>query len=130
MTPRSLWLLLGLAALGFGAAGVVLPLLPTTPFVLLAAFCFARSSPRLHAWLLAHPQFGPLIENWRRDGSIAPRVKLISVLVMAATFAGSWLAGVRPWVLAAQAVALGGAALFVLTRPSARPGRPPDGETD
>lgn len=130
MSARSLWLLLGLAALGFGAAGVVLPLLPTTPFVLLAAFCFARSSPRLHAWLLAHPQFGPLIENWRRDGSIAPRVKLISVLVMAATFAGSWLAGVRPWVLAAQAVALGGAALFVLTRPTARPGRRRDGSSD
>ncbi|MEX2629171.1 MAG: YbaN family protein [Tistlia sp.] len=120
MTRRSLWLLLGLAALGFGLAGVVLPLLPTTPFVLLAAFAFARSSPRLHAWLTGHRQFGPLIEDWRRDGAIAPRAKVLAAAVMAATFAGSWIAGVVPWVLAVQAVALGGAALFVLSRPSSR----------
>lgn len=122
MTRRSLWLLLGLAALGFGAAGVLLPLLPTTPFVLVAAFAFARSSPRLHAWLTGHRHFGPLIEDWHRDGAIAPRTKALAVAIMVATFAGSWLAGLQPWLLGAQAAAMGGAALFVLTRPSSRRG--------
>lgn len=120
MTRRSLWLLFGLICLGFGAAGVVLPLLPTTPFVLLAAFAFARGSPEMHRWLLGHRHFGPLIEDWRHNGSIAPRAKRTAVAVMVLTFAGSWLAGVKPWILAVQAVALGGAALFVLTRPSSR----------
>ncbi len=119
VSRRALWLVLGVTALGLGGAGVVLPLLPTTPFVLLAAFAFARSSPRLHAWLTNHRTFGPMIENWRREGAISRRTKALSVAVMAATFAGSWLAGVRPWILAVQAVALAGAAIFVLTRPSA-----------
>ena len=100
--------------------GVFLPLLPTTPFLLLAAFAFTRSSPRLHAWLLGHRHFGPLIEDWRRYGSIAPRAKATAVAVMAATFAGSWAAGLDQTILAIQAVALGGSAVFILTRPSRR----------
>ena len=119
VSRRSLWLVVGVTALGLGGAGVVLPLLPTTPFVLLAAFAFARSSPRLHAWLMNHRHFGPMIENWRREGAISRRTKALSVAVMVATFAGSWLASVRPWILAVQALALAGAAIFVLTRPSA-----------
>ena len=72
MTPkRALWLLLGLVAVGLGAVGVVLPLLPTTPFLLLAAFAFARSSERWHQWLVNHQIFGPLIEDWNRYGAIS-----------------------------------------------------------
>src|SRR5690606_8396288 len=66
VTRRSLWLTFGLVCVGLALAGVVLPLLPATPFLLLAAFAFTRSSPRLHAWLLGHRHFGPLIEDWRR----------------------------------------------------------------
>jgi len=116
-TTRTFWLLFGLTALAFGLAGVVLPLLPTTPFLLLAAFCFAKSSPRLHDWLVAHPQFGPLIENWRRHGSIDRRTKGIAVLVMAATFGISLALGVGPWILITQAVVLSAVAVFILTRP-------------
>lgn len=118
MSVRSFWLALGLTAVGLGMAGVVLPLLPTTPFLLLAAFAFTRSSPRLHGWLTGHRHFGPLIDDWRRYGSIAPRAKATALVVMLATFAGSWLAGLDPTILAIQAAALGGSALFVLTRPS------------
>jgi len=116
---RQMWLMLGLTASACGLAGVVVPLLPTTPFLLLAAFAFARSSPRLHAWLLDHPRFGPLISDWQSHGSIAPAVKLTAVAVMLATFVFSWLAGAPGTILLIQAAVLGAAAAFVLSRPSA-----------
>lgn len=61
--------------MALGLVGVFLPLLPTTPFLLLAAACFLRSSPRMHARLMAHPQLGPYIEQWRRERSIPLRAK-------------------------------------------------------
>ena len=116
---RALWLLLGFGCLGAGAAGAVLPLVPTTPFLLLAAFAFARSSPRLHDWLLSHPRFGPLIDDWRRHGAIARGTKIMAVAIMALTFALSLALGAGAGLLIVQAIVLGGAALFVLTRPDA-----------
>ena len=67
---RHFYLVAGWLSLGLGAIGAVLPLLPTVPFVILAAFCFARSSPRLEAWLVGHPVFGPHIAAWRDYGAI------------------------------------------------------------
>lgn len=117
MPVRILWLIFGLITLALAFAGVFLPVLPTTPFLLLAAFAFARSSPRLETWLVNHPRFGTLIRNWQRDGSINRRTKYSAAIVMALTFIGSYLFGVPNTVLIIQAVALGGAATFVLTRP-------------
>ena len=77
------WLIIGILSLGLGALGILLPLLPTTPLVLLAAFSFARSSDRLHQWLLEHDVFGALIDNWRRYGAISRRAKVVSVVSMA-----------------------------------------------
>lgn len=121
MTARALYLLLGFLALGCGIAGVVLPLVPTTPFLLLAAFAFARSSPRLHDWLVGHPRLGPPIQDWRDGGCIAPRVKAIAVATMVLVLAMSWLAEVRPLVLGIQAGVLALVALFILTRPHPEP---------
>lgn len=121
MTRRILWLVLGYGALGAGALGVATPLLPTTPFLILAAFAFARSSPRLERWLLDHPRFGPAIESWRRHGAIGWRAKIWSAAAMAATFALSVFLGAGPNVLLVQAAVLGGAALFVFSRPSGPP---------
>ncbi|MEO0882149.1 MAG: YbaN family protein [Pseudomonadota bacterium] len=115
---RAIWILIGLAALGLGALGVVLPLLPTTPFILLAAFAFARSSDRLHAWLLRHKIFGPLIRNWNENGSIGRKAKILSAVSMVAVFGLSVALQVPPIVLIIQAVVLSLAALFVLTRPA------------
>jgi len=74
--------LLGFLFLGVGALGVVLPLLPATPFVLLSAACFARSSERWHAWMLANETFGPMIRNWETHRCISHRIKLIGILSM------------------------------------------------
>lgn len=75
--------LLGFVFLGLGALGVVLPLLPTTPFVLLSAACFARSSEKWHRWLMANETFGPMIRNWEDNRCINCRVKTIGILTMA-----------------------------------------------
>ncbi len=119
MTPlRAVWFAVGLSAVALAVLGVVLPLLPTTPFVLLSAFAFARSSDRWHAWLRHHRVFGPIIKNWREHGAISRRAKLIGVMSIAAVFALSFVLAVAPAVLAVQAVALVGVGAFILSRPS------------
>jgi len=73
----------GLVALGLGLIGIVLPGLPTTPFVLLAAACFARaSSPRLHGWLTTHRYLGPMVRDWEANRSLPLRVKWIAITMM------------------------------------------------
>ena len=66
--------------------GIVLPLLPTVPFLLLAAFFFAQSSERLHNWIMAHNIFGPMIEDWQNSGAIRPGAKKAATLSIAAVF--------------------------------------------
>lgn len=78
----NLFRLFGFVFLGLGALGILLPLLPTTPFVLLSAACFARSSERWHRWLLANETFGPMIRNWEEKRCISCRVKTIGILTM------------------------------------------------
>lgn len=114
---RLLWLLLGGLFLGLGLLGVVLPVLPTTPFLLLAAGCFAKSSPRLHGWLLAHPVFGPPIRNWEENGAISRRAKRLAVGSMAAVVAVSVVAGLSWKVLLPQVLLIAVGSAFVLTRP-------------
>jgi len=114
---RLFWLLAGLASVVIGAVGVVLPLLPTTPFLLIAAFAFARSSERLDRWLREHRSFGPLIDNWHRDGSIDRNVKRTAMIVIVMTPVITWLFGAPLWIIACQIVALSAAALYILTRP-------------
>lgn len=76
------WTLLGMLCLLLGAVGLVLPLLPTTPFVLLAAGCFARSSPRMHQWLLNNALFGPVLQDWERNRCVSRRVKRVALTMM------------------------------------------------
>ena len=107
---RAVWFAVGLAAVLLAALGVVLPLLPTTPFLLVAVYAFARSSDRWHAWLHSNPVFAPLIRDWRRYRAISRRAKIVAVASMAV--------GVSPTILAVQAVVLSASAVFVLSRSS------------
>jgi uncharacterized protein len=115
---RLFWLVFGLVSAGLGLLGTVLPLLPTTPFLLLSAYGFSRSSPRLQAWLTDHPRLGPPIRHWQVHRAIAPRAKAAAVVAMLATLALSTALGLDPTVLAVQALVLAAVALFLLTRPS------------
>ena len=74
--------IIGLLSLGLGVAGIFLPLLPTTPLLLLAAWCFIRSSSRLYDWLLNHPYLGEYIRNFRENKAIPLRVKVVSVAMI------------------------------------------------
>jgi len=78
----NLFRLLGFLFLGIAILGVILPLLPATPFVLLSAACFARSSEKWHQWMLANKTFGPMIRNWEQNRCISCRVKLIAIVSM------------------------------------------------
>ena len=114
---RIVLILIGVVSLALGALGVFLPLLPTTPFVLVSAFAFANSSERLHQWLLDHNVFGPLIANWRSHGAISRRTKIVSLVSMAAIIVISLLLRVPTHVIVIQAVVLTASALFIVTRP-------------
>lgn len=115
---RPFWFVLGGLALVLAILGIFLPLLPTTPFLLVAAFAFAESSPRVHNWLIEHAHLGPPIRDWQREGAIGRRAKFAAVIAMIAAFAISVIAGVNPTILVVQAVVLSLVALFVLTRPA------------
>lgn len=116
---RLIWAMLGILALCFGVVGMVLPLVPTVSFLLLAAFCFAQSSPVLHDWLLGHPVLGPPIRDWRAGGVIRRQAKIAATLSMAVVFGLSLALGAPQMVIWAQAVILSGVALFIWSRPSA-----------
>jgi uncharacterized membrane protein YbaN (DUF454 family) len=117
MTARFIWLTIGLLALACGIAGVVLPLVPTTPFLLLAAFAFARSSPTLHDWLVDHPRLGPSLRHWNDHGAISRRAKVSAAALMAGTLAFSIYLDVSTVVLAIQAMVMLGVGTFILSRP-------------
>ena len=100
---RILWLAAGLLALSIGLIGIVLPLLPTTPFVLLAAYCFSRGSMRFERWLLSHPRLGPLVTDWRAHRAVPLRAKQLAwaMLTVSAVIVGSRLPLAWCWVPAA-----------------------------
>jgi len=104
---RGLLVACGVLCVALGAAGLVLPVLPTTPFMLLAAFCFARASPALHRRLVESRLFGPTIREWQRHHAIPWRTKLTAIALMSATLTVSIVFFVRPLALQLALAALG-----------------------
>lgn len=115
---RPLLLAAGLLFLALGAVGIFLPLLPTTPFLLLAAACFSRSSRRMHAWLLQNRVFGPILRDWEERGAIARRVKWLASILMVSLI--SYPLGFLEIPLAAKTLAASsvvGVLAFIWSRP-------------
>jgi len=113
---RWAWWLLAWTALGLGIVGVVVPGLPTVPFILLSAFAAARGSERLHARLLADPRFGAMIRDWQERGAVARRSKWLAVTTMAISSALLlWLT--PPWSALAATVCMASVAVWLWRRP-------------
>jgi uncharacterized membrane protein YbaN (DUF454 family) len=111
---------MGHASLAVGFVGIFVPLLPTTPFVLLAAVCYSRSSERFHTWLHEHERFGPMILSWREHRAIGVRAKIAAVITVTLSITYSVIRLDPPWNVVALLI---GAAVitFILSRPSVGP---------
>lgn len=119
---RYVLLAIGWSMVALGILGAFLPLLPTTPFLILAAWCFSRSSPRLHAWLLKQPKLGPVIQEWEKNKVIRPHIKLYSVTIMIMGGTISWwkLDG-RPWPFRVILILLLGYGAYYVLKQRSRP---------
>nr|WP_208413495.1 YbaN family protein [Sphingomonas leidyi] len=113
------WVALGFFFVALGVIGALLPVMPTTIFLILAAGCFARGSTRLEAWLLDHPGIGPPIRQWREQGAIPRRGKVAACAGIALGYVLFWIS-VRPHVGLALGVAaaMAACALWIVTRPA------------
>ena len=119
LAVRVLLVIAGTTCVVLGVIGIFTPLLPTTPFILLAAACYARASTRFYRWLLANRTFGPMIVEWRRHRSIPYRTKMISIVLMSVTMAISTIFFVRPlWLQLAIAACGVGLAAWMYRIPS------------
>ena len=114
---RTLWYGLGLIALGLGIVGIALPVVPTVPFLLLAAAAFARSSPRLERRIMDHPTYGPPVRAWRERGAISRLAKIWATLAMACGVGFSLFLGMPLWVVVTLAMICTAIGAYVVTRP-------------
>lgn len=121
-SARLIYLAVGGLCTALGIVGAFVPVMPTTPFLLVALWAFGKSSPRLRDWLYHHPRYGPTLRDWFEHGAISVRVKAIAVIAMACSVpvvyhvSSSWIAvSVHGTIILATAV-------FILSRPSV--GRP------
>jgi uncharacterized membrane protein YbaN (DUF454 family) len=117
---RIVYFCMGCIMVALGVIGAVTPLLPTTIFLIAAAWCFTRSSPRLEAWLLNHPRFGKTLRDWRSHGAISRPAKLMACAGMTFGFVVFWFSAHPSMLLAAGvAVLLSICAGYVVSRPTA-----------
>ncbi|SES97731.1 YbaN family protein [Paracoccus homiensis] len=116
---RVFWYLLGCVALACGIIGIALPVVPTVPFLLVAAWAFAKSSPRLQHKILSHPTYGPPVRAWQERGAIGRVAKIWAVGAMTAGVTLSFVLGMPLWVVATQAAICAGVGAYVASRPEA-----------
>jgi uncharacterized protein len=117
---KTIFILAGLLCIALGVLGIFTPILPTTPFLLLATYFFSKSSEKLHLWLTHHPRLGPIILAWETSRSIPMRAKIIATITLAISLV---LILSKPIVIYAKLLgvfSLIGAGLFILTRPTTK----------
>ena len=112
---RAIYLVLGWLFVALAVLGVFLPLLPTTPFVLLASSCFLKSSPRWQRWLADSRWFGPLLRDWHEHRAVRRPVKVLAVVVISAVIAASLFRDLH-WAVRTLVIALGAVGLIVVLR--------------
>lgn len=115
---RLLWFALAWTAIALGAIGAVLPLMPTTVFLLIALWAGSRASPRFRYRLLRHPRYGPVLRDWHRHGTITPGAKLLACSAMAVSLLIMHLAGTSVSVLISVGACLAVIAAWIVSRPS------------
>jgi uncharacterized protein len=114
---------IGFFFVAVGTIGIFLPLLPTTPFLLISLWAFSRSSDRFHDWLYHHRFFGPFLQDWNRYGTIPLKAKLLSIVMM--VISGAWVifGTDSGWIgITSMLVLMGIGAGFILSRPHKKPG--------
>lgn len=124
---RWAWLTLAYGCVGLGAVGAVLPVMPTTPFLLVALWAGARSSPRLRFRLYRHPRYGPALRTWHRHGAVPARAKLAACLLMSASWLFLVFTGLHVGIVSGIGLFFIAVATFIVSRPnhsSVTPGMP------
>ncbi len=115
---RFAWLAAGVLLTALGIVGLILPVMPGTIFLILAAGCFARGSPRLERWLLEHPRLGPSVVAWRSDGAIPLKGKVAAFAGMSLSIVLVSLSSAPPVAIVATVALVLAGALYVGTRPT------------
>ncbi len=119
---KPLFLVLGWISVALGIVGIIIPVLPTTPFLIVAVWAFSRSSPELAARIRGHKAMGPYILAWEAHGVIPPKAKVFAVIAMACSFGFiGFFARPPQWLLAVTAITLLAVAAYILTRPNHPP---------
>lgn len=114
---RGLWIALAYIALGLGIVGVFLPGLPTTPFILVAAWAAAKSSRRLHQWLLDHRLFGPMVRDWQARGAVSRKAKRMAVCTMSLCAVLMFATAPKWWMAATGTACMAVVAIWLWRRP-------------
>jgi len=115
---RLLYLMIGWIFTGLGFVGAFLPILPTTPFLLVAVWAFSKSSPKLRHWLFTHPQFGPYIRDWFEKGAISRKAKFFSLSMMLASVGFATFMSENLYVPITLGIIMLATGTFIVTRPS------------
>lgn len=118
LSSTFLYRVLAVSALGAGALGLLLPLLPTTPFILVALWASARGAPEWHDRIRSHPRFGPPVLAWQTQGAVSARSKWLACSMMGASWVGLWLGGVQPAILIALAILFTTVSGYLVSRPA------------
>jgi uncharacterized membrane protein YbaN (DUF454 family) len=115
---RFLWKILGFVSLGMAYVGVVTPGIPYSPFVVFAAYCFAKGSPKMHAWLYNHKLFGPFLTNWGEKRVFPQKMKYFMLAMMTTSLIIMWFTGVKPIGIISTAIFMACVAVWAWRYPS------------